>query len=231
MARGDHIFVPLGRGLTHHGIDLGDGTVVHWCSGEDGKKKHLGDMLYRKARAQVRRTSMEHFCDGRPYRVRAYTSCFDPETVVQRALSRVGECDYDLLWNNCEHFATWCKVGESRSAQVEAVGGAVVAAGTKAALKAGMKSAAKSTSKVAVKSVARVATPAFLAADVVQAGAELAALNLGGTSAKTAESVGRVVGAGTSVAIGAAVAGPVGAVVGLGLWGLGEVVGSLFSRG
>ncbi|CAK9003670.1 unnamed protein product [Durusdinium trenchii] len=29
----------------------------------------------------------------------------DPEAVLQRALSRVGEDGYNLVWNNCEHFA------------------------------------------------------------------------------------------------------------------------------
>lgn len=230
MARGDHIYVQLGPLTTHHGIDLGDGTVVHWCSGESGKKQHLGDMLRRKVRAQIRQTSLEDFCDGQPFRVREYESCFEPDEVVQRALQRLHERDYDVVWNNCEHFATWCKTGDARSAQVEALGSAVAAAGTKMVLKAGVKAAAKSGSKLAVKSVARVANPALLVADVAQAGVELAALNVAGASPKTAEKVGRVVGAGTSALIGTAVAGPVGAVVGLGFWCVGEFVGTMLFR-
>jgi len=37
----------------------------------------------------------------------------------RRARSRLGENDYRLLTNNCEHFYNWCLSGVSRSAQVE----------------------------------------------------------------------------------------------------------------
>lgn len=45
--------------------------------------------------------------------------------IVLRARSRLGECRYDLLSNNCEHFPNWCLRGESRSHQVEALTGPV----------------------------------------------------------------------------------------------------------
>jgi hypothetical protein len=38
---------------------------------------------------------------------------------LQRALGRLGEQRYNLIFNNCEHFAHWCKTGRHRSAQVE----------------------------------------------------------------------------------------------------------------
>jgi phage shock protein A len=38
--------------------------------------------------------------------------------VIHRAQSRLGERKYNLLFNNCEHFATWCKTGVSYSKQV-----------------------------------------------------------------------------------------------------------------
>lgn len=43
---------------------------------------------------------------------------FTPEEVVERAQSRMGERNYNLLVNNCEHFAVWCKTGISDSKQV-----------------------------------------------------------------------------------------------------------------
>jgi len=43
---------------------------------------------------------------------------YSPEETVQRALSRVGEENYNLLSNNCEHFAVWCKTGVAESYQV-----------------------------------------------------------------------------------------------------------------
>ena len=43
------------------------------------------------------------------------------EAVLERAESRLGESSFDLVSNNCEHFAAWCKTGISSSAQIEAV--------------------------------------------------------------------------------------------------------------
>jgi hypothetical protein len=34
-------------------------------------------------------------------------------------MRRIGEQNYNLLFNNCEHFANWCKTGRHRSGQVE----------------------------------------------------------------------------------------------------------------
>ncbi len=39
--------------------------------------------------------------------------------VVERAKSRLGEAQYDLKSNNCEHFAIWCKTGISQSKQID----------------------------------------------------------------------------------------------------------------
>lgn len=49
---------------------------------------------------------------------------FSPEETVERAYSRLGERNYNLLMNNCEHFAIWCKTNISESWQVkELLGG------------------------------------------------------------------------------------------------------------
>jgi hypothetical protein len=40
---------------------------------------------------------------------------------VERARSRIGEGSYSLIFNNCEHFAVWCKTGISHSSQVNIV--------------------------------------------------------------------------------------------------------------
>jgi hypothetical protein len=46
---------------------------------------------------------------------------YSPEETVQRALGRLGENKYNLVFNNCEHFAIWCKTGISESHQVNDV--------------------------------------------------------------------------------------------------------------
>jgi hypothetical protein len=108
MASGDHIRV--NRGLYwHHGIDLGDDTVIH-AAGEPGR---------RKIGAIVRCTSMGEFLrGGRAVRVEAFGS-LPVEEVVQRARRALGQGGYSLLFNNCEHFAYWCQTGQLGSRQVE----------------------------------------------------------------------------------------------------------------
>lgn len=110
MARGDHIKVKRMGGLyTHHGIDLGDGTVVHF----DGEP-------LRRAKAAVKRAPIDEFLKGKPAkRVRHEGAVRADETAVREAMARLGETGYDLFRNNCEHFAHACKTGAARSRQVE----------------------------------------------------------------------------------------------------------------
>ena len=109
MAKGDCIYAYRNLGqleglYKHYGIDCGDGTVIH----------------YRKPGETIERTSLETFSRGKPIYKAEYSDGFGyiPDVVVERAKSRLGENDYNLLFNNCEHFANWCKTGISDSKQV-----------------------------------------------------------------------------------------------------------------
>jgi hypothetical protein len=109
MAQGDQIYVmrPLGTlaGVyQHHGIDCGDRTIIHYSKA--GKE------------AEVARTSFEDFSWGNAVYPVQVTAAYPDAVVIERAHSRLGERQYDLLTNNCEHFATWCKTGHSQSAQL-----------------------------------------------------------------------------------------------------------------
>jgi hypothetical protein len=42
---------------------------------------------------------------------------YSPEETAQRARSRPGESRYNLIFNNCEHFAFWRKTGAATSSQ------------------------------------------------------------------------------------------------------------------
>ncbi|MBQ4437648.1 lecithin retinol acyltransferase family protein [bacterium] len=44
---------------------------------------------------------------------------YSPEETVKRAESQLGEGNYNLVFNNCEHFAVWCKTGVHESSQVQ----------------------------------------------------------------------------------------------------------------
>ncbi len=63
---------------------------------------------------------MATFARGNQIYVKQYPVgfCFILDVVVQRAESRLGERKYNMLFNNCEHFANWCKTGISDSKQV-----------------------------------------------------------------------------------------------------------------
>ncbi|XP_076070694.1 phospholipase A and acyltransferase 2-like [Mytilus galloprovincialis] len=45
--------------------------------------------------------------------------CFDPKEVVKRALGKLGSLDYNILWRNCEHFASWCRYDKKISQQAD----------------------------------------------------------------------------------------------------------------
>ena len=56
----------------------------------------------------------------RTSRLKGYHLYSAKETVA-RAKSCLGKAGYELLGNNCEHFALWCKTGVKTSHQVNAV--------------------------------------------------------------------------------------------------------------
>lgn len=44
---------------------------------------------------------------------------YSPEETIQRAKSKLGETKYSLFFNNCEHYAIWCKTGIHESHQIK----------------------------------------------------------------------------------------------------------------
>ena len=90
--KGDHI-ATIRSVYTHHGIYDGRGGVYEYNDGV------------------VRHTSLSRFADGDDlYRVDEDTK-YRPGEIIYRAQSRLREKDYNILYNNCENFATWCRLG------------------------------------------------------------------------------------------------------------------------
>jgi hypothetical protein len=105
LSTADHLQVPRRHGLfNHHGIDLGDGTVAHYLEGRE-----------------ILRSPVSEFSQGEVVSVMEHTNASPAVVTLRRAMSRLGEQNYNLLFNNCEHFATWCKTGRHRSVQVDSV--------------------------------------------------------------------------------------------------------------
>lgn len=219
--RGDHIYVPTvaaGIRFEHHGIDMGDGTVIHLAPA-DGVRITLRDSTDRFA---VRRDSIEDFCKGRSVCVCKHTDCVSSELVAENAEKMLGKSGYHLLDGNCEHFAYYCCTGRLESRQVEMSQNVIVSATslmTKAiwsiSARIAPRAASHCSAKVAAK-VAAKANPLLLIAD----GIELATLAVGcasGLSADKNRQAARVTGTLAAASIGAIAGGPVGAIASVAL--------------
>ncbi|MBR9911110.1 MAG: lecithin retinol acyltransferase family protein [Gammaproteobacteria bacterium] len=148
MAQGDHVYVNRYGGIySHHGIDCGDGQIIHFGAPDWRTRRHISQI------------SRDEFARGDEIMVRDYSRFFatlesetgrkrDPlqtasvelnkfwdgvrglavadidhssAAVITRAKSRLGEKNFNLLFNNCEHFASWCVTGISNSDQITGI--------------------------------------------------------------------------------------------------------------
>ncbi len=101
LKKGDHIKVSLGV-YEHHGIYTGEGTVVQRT--QDG----------------IDEVPLEEFSEGHGIEVVKYDDRLGKrKDVVRRARSHVGEEGYNLLFENCEHFANEMVSGSASSEQVD----------------------------------------------------------------------------------------------------------------
>ncbi|OON93224.1 MAG: hypothetical protein ATN31_06860 [Candidatus Epulonipiscioides saccharophilum] len=92
---GDHLWV-WRLGYTHHGIYIGSGKVIHYL------------------KERVKEDTLENFARGSKIRIRPYEDSpahYSQHEIICRARSRIGENNYDLFSNNCEHFVRWCRCG------------------------------------------------------------------------------------------------------------------------
>lgn len=207
MARGEHIFINCntnGIPFQHHGIDMGDGTVIHLAP-QSGARIALRDP---SAEFAVRRVSMDDFCRGAQLEKVMHKNARPAHEIAATAESMLGNTGYSLLEGNCEHFATLCAIGVGKSQQIE-LGEATVSAFASMAAKALGTVSTRVGGKLALKSATRV-HPATLLAD----GIEIAALAISckqGLEAEKAKRIAKVSGTVAAAGIGGIVGGPVGA--------------------
>jgi hypothetical protein len=234
MALGDRLQVErpiVGTTVTymHHGIDVGDGTVVH-ARPDDFRNPFGGGRVVRTSRAE--------FAACRPVRVTADPpACFPPAEIVARALTHVGREGYSPLVDNCEHFATWCATGRQASRQAEivlariraAAARAVAAVSARAAVVAGERIAIRTALGTTVRLGLRTLVPAAVAAEAAALVAEWRA-HQAGRSPTESRQAGEAAGMATSAAacgLAGAAAGPAailaGTLAGVALWAGGSV--------
>lgn len=113
---GDHIYIDHG-GYIHHGIYYANDKVAHYT----GKNINITSLkgFSRSKTIRVGSCRIKGFSKSKTIRVRRYSKCSSVEKVVERVERRLGEKKYNLIFKNCEHFATWCKTRKWRSKQVE----------------------------------------------------------------------------------------------------------------
>lgn len=228
MAAGDHFYVWRRHWrvapFRHHGIDIGDGTVVHFTDGMGGAAGPGGGAN----RFSVERTTAESITrDGLDSMHRVdHGDRLPAEQTVARAIELVGTRDYHLLFHNCEHVASWCACDRYESIQVSVACERMGSAGVKAIA----SGAALAASRMGLRTMVRGASPLMLVADAAQWATEAGGQHVGLGDAVKRKRVGRAVGASTAIGIGA-LGGPVGIAVAGGLWCVGEVAGGLSAKG
>ena len=132
---GDHIYVKrhtnyLGFPYTHHGIYVGSNSLI-----DSPDDYHVIHYYHNKTKTNgiIQKTTLHEFIypsNINDLQIQNYGNSWNPfsiynrnsdipETVVKRAYKRLNENSYDLRYNNCEHFATYCKTGVSSSDQVK----------------------------------------------------------------------------------------------------------------
>lgn len=140
---GDVIVIKRLRGLYYHfGIYVGNGRIIHYSAENNdfigGISIHETDFEnflrgsttffiqrfsddYKKFARQI---GLSFKARGKKRRRRENEYyLYSPEETVRRAKKRLGETHYNLITNNCEHFAIWCKTGLDLSSQVNRIGG------------------------------------------------------------------------------------------------------------
>uniref|UniRef100_A0A3Q1JHF0 Lecithin retinol acyltransferase n=1 Tax=Anabas testudineus TaxID=64144 RepID=A0A3Q1JHF0_ANATE len=133
--RGDVLQVPRSI-FIHYGVYLGGNKVAHMMPDIlpvfTSDRKLIGSVITNKRlilgciyrRATVRVDTLDNFAYGAKAEVsrlykRKNAQAFRNEEVARRAEQLAGATPYSLLWNNCEHFVTYCKYGSAKSRQTE----------------------------------------------------------------------------------------------------------------
>lgn len=109
---GDHLIVPgahPGIKYAHHGIYSSNLRVIHF--GGDNKEDAIVEEI----------DLFKFIPDNKNLKRIKYKTCLPPEEVLEKARKvlnkKIPWGDYNLAFNNCEHFATFCKTGDGFSLQ------------------------------------------------------------------------------------------------------------------
>ncbi|XP_050752070.1 lecithin retinol acyltransferase [Gymnogyps californianus] len=133
--RGDLLEVPRTL-FIHFGIYLGENRVAHLMPdilpAFTGDRRQIQQVVTNKRlilgvitkTASIRVDTVEDFAYGGSILVNHMDRLFEDqvlgsEEAARRAEKLVGATAYSLLWNNCEHFVTYCRYGAPVSFQTD----------------------------------------------------------------------------------------------------------------
>ncbi len=107
--KGQHLVIEKAAGsYTHHGLGIGNGRVIHYSG--------LANDLTTPG--VIEEIELEEFSQGKNIEVRAHLRReFTLDESILRACLRLGEAQYHILHNNCEHLVSWCIDGLHKSKQ------------------------------------------------------------------------------------------------------------------
>ena len=197
-------------GYSHHGIYCGNGEVIHYSGFANGLKK--GALEVTTLEGFVGSAS-KYYIVSYPDHVFRYTK----KEIVKRAKSRIGEDDYSLLLNNCEHFAVWCITGKKESKQVKSVLSSVTLIAVRQAAVSGLGSAVGVSSAAMGTKVlggAALGTTGIAAVGTTTSGSAVSGAAIGGTvgAVSSAFAIGSTAGAVSGAAVGGTALGTAGFV-------------------
>lgn len=101
----------------HYAVYVGNGRIIHYASdtGDWGEHIYIHEAPLKEFTHDI---PVIKICTFPEDSTLPGYHLYSAEETVERARSRLGEEKYDLFFNNCEHFAIWCKTNISNCRQI-----------------------------------------------------------------------------------------------------------------
>ena len=107
--KGQHLTIKKAAGsYSHHGLGIGNGRVIHYSG--------LANNLTTPG--VVEEVDLDAFSKGKEVVIKQHQNrLYNFSEAILRACLRLGEDQYHIVHNNCEHFVEWCINGQHHSWQ------------------------------------------------------------------------------------------------------------------
>ncbi|XP_053388597.1 phospholipase A and acyltransferase 3-like isoform X2 [Mercenaria mercenaria] len=107
---------------SHWAVYVGNGDIIHYSPNPDAEGKFNFQSGTNKG-LSVRKDKLREVAgNSDTYRNNEFDDELRKDEIVKRAHQRLGKSGYSIATSNCEHFATECRYGVTKSKQVKTVG-------------------------------------------------------------------------------------------------------------